>query len=507
VVAARFGEQSPNALVGLSAALRALGRFDEADAVLARATEKFPDDQWVAIGSAQTALERRDWVEAARRWQTVKQRFPHYARAYTGRAEALIESGQFEEAERVLTEAADRFPTDISVAQSLVVLINRRAGAAAHRNEPAEPRLNPKNTVQLTGDLVAQSAATTLPKLQRLPPVRAYREGNGSDPWTDLPPRLITTENEYIRLRDVTLYNIFGCYGLVELSDGRLHTKDWIGAFNIHCSIFIEQQGDDFYRVRDPIPPDAPAPEILSGEYFLPYRLAGTYYFHFLTETLSHIHTALRCWPDTTILIPNCEGFFERIPRQVHIDAVGALAPDAAKLKFLNERIYKVNNLIVPRRWLFGDCDYADEILRRLSPPRSNDANRVVYISRKLANSRRLDNEEALLDAIRQSFSGCKVVHLETMRFAEQIELFYNAKMIISPHGGGLTNLVFCRPGTAVIEILPKDCSCMYRDISQIRSLEYFAYMPAKVDWGAASYQIDVADFVNALAEFCKGVP
>ena len=39
---------------------------------------------------------------------------------------------------------------------------------------------------------------------------------------------------------------------------------------------------------------------------------------------------------------------------------------------------------------------------------------------------------------------------------AEQIEAFRNARIVLSPHGAGLTNILFCRPNTTLIEIFPE---------------------------------------------------
>ena len=38
-----------------------------------------------------------------------------------------------------------------------------------------------------------------------------------------------------------------------------------------------------------------------------------------------------------------------------------------------------------------------------------------------------------------------------------QIEAFRSARIVISVHGAGLTNLLFCQPGTLVIELLPSN--------------------------------------------------
>ena len=43
------------------------------------------------------------------------------------------------------------------------------------------------------------------------------------------------------------------------------------------------------------------------------------------------------------------------------------------------------------------------------------------------------------------------------MCFREQVDAFASADLIFCPHGSGLTNIVFCKPGTRIVEIVPPD--------------------------------------------------
>ncbi len=44
----------------------------------------------------------------------------------------------------------------------------------------------------------------------------------------------------------------------------------------------------------------------------------------------------------------------------------------------------------------------------------------------------------------------------------EQAELMASCEAVVAPHGGGLSNLVFCRPGTKVIEIFSPELVAGY---------------------------------------------
>src|SRR6185437_6976398 len=66
----------PAGFVGGAAALREQGRLDEAEALLAEAVTRFPDEQSAAVEHGWSANRRRDWPEAVQRWEAVRRRYP-----------------------------------------------------------------------------------------------------------------------------------------------------------------------------------------------------------------------------------------------------------------------------------------------------------------------------------------------------------------------------------------------------------------------------------------------
>jgi capsular polysaccharide biosynthesis protein len=46
-----------------------------------------------------------------------------------------------------------------------------------------------------------------------------------------------------------------------------------------------------------------------------------------------------------------------------------------------------------------------------------------------------------------------ELLTLESRSLAEQMSLFAGADAVVAQHGAALANLVWCRPGTAVVEI------------------------------------------------------
>lgn len=97
-----------------------------------------------------------------------------------------------------------------------------------------------------------------------------------------------------------------------------------------------------------------------------------------------------------------------------------------------------------------------------------------IYISRLKASSRRITNEVELL-LLLDSY-GFKRLYLEEYTIVEQIKLFNNANMIVAPHGAGLSNIIFSKPNTIVLELLPyEEFSTTFLNLSKLNGLQYFS--------------------------------
>lgn len=101
----------------------------------------------------------------------------------------------------------------------------------------------------------------------------------------------------------------------------------------------------------------------------------------------------------------------------------------------------------------------------RTASPRAGPARRIL-ISR--AGRRRLANQQEIASVLRPL--GFETAGTAGMAPAGQAALFRGAEIVVAPHGAELANLLFCEPGTIVLEISP-DC--------EFRS--YYARMSSKL--------------------------
>ena len=102
-------------------------------------------------------------------------------------------------------------------------------------------------------------------------------------------------------------------------------------------------------------------------------------------------------------------------------------------------------------------------------------------------------NNKIFIDRSESRFNHCQIINnnevmncLNNLGFSiyktgelsisEQIYLFNNAKIIIGAHGAAFTNLVFCKPNTKIIEIIPRaHPNEVNKKISEVKKLDYIA--------------------------------
>jgi capsular polysaccharide biosynthesis protein len=140
-----------------------------------------------------------------------------------------------------------------------------------------------------------------------------------------------------------------------------------------------------------------------------------------------------------------------------------------------------------------------------LQPGRSAPGRRL-YVTRRAAASRRLRNEDLLLRRLEPL--GFEVIDPGQMAFDEQVAAFQGASMVIGPHGAGLANLVFCPPGTGVVELcVPGYPQLTYEWISSLCELRYRP-VPGRENGsrtrsmsGRQDFDVDPVDVVRSLDE------
>lgn len=94
-----------------------------------------------------------------------------------------------------------------------------------------------------------------------------------------------------------------------------------------------------------------------------------------------------------------------------------------------------------------------------------------VFISRQDSH-RHMINEDEIFKLFEQY--GFKKYILSKMTLQEQISLFHNAQTIVATNGSSLTNALFCKPGTNIVEIFLARSDATFYYASEILKLNHY---------------------------------
>jgi hypothetical protein len=97
---------------------------------------------------------------------------------------------------------------------------------------------------------------------------------------------------------------------------------------------------------------------------------------------------------------------------------------------------------------------------------------RRIYVSRQDSSARRLLNEQEVILLVESL--GFDVIQTSRMLVEEQIDAFSSCDMVVGPHGAGMANVIFCRPGTPFLELMTDSyVQWSMRRLASVSSLRY----------------------------------
>ena len=197
---------------------------------------------------------------------------------------------------------------------------------------------------------------------------------------------------------------------------------------------------------------DAPAETI--GCAFSAITTWSGNYFHWILEILPRFE-GLFVYEEKTGIFPNI--IIEKNPPSWKMESLEMLGV-TDYLIFADKPGYYVDRLVIPttkRTRGYLDTMSVAWLRKHLRSKERVFTNPYIYITRRYASKRRVNNETELTDYLQGE--GFRVVAMENASLEEQISTMRGAKCVISPHGSGLANIVFTRERTKVIELVTPD--------------------------------------------------
>lgn len=129
-----------------------------------------------------------------------------------------------------------------------------------------------------------------------------------------------------------------------------------------------------------------------------------------------------------------------------------------------------------------------------------------IFISRKDSNIRNIINEDELFRALKPY--GFERYELAKLSVVDQIQLFNQADIIVSPQGTGLANSIFCKPNVKIIELFQSLNDATFWYLSQDFNFNYAAVQTAQfienyiTAWQSPTIiPLQVVDLIKPLIE------
>lgn len=213
----------------------------------------------------------------------------------------------------------------------------------------------------------------------------------------------------------------------------------------------------------------------LKGRYFLIHNHWCPGYYHWMTEAIPRLWHVRDLVVDRVLILPqNFQGVLTEsleaiysgnifwLPHRTNAIVTDLLIPENPPFS----GVYDIKLLVALR-------SRYTEWLHRVSP--QHVTSRRVYVSRAKARQRKVINEQEITSMLAKK--GFSIVSFEDCDFKEQVVLMRDLEILLGIHGAGLTNMLFMRPGSVVVELQKNpeldEPSVLYRDLAEALGLSY----------------------------------
>ena len=189
--------------------------------------------------------------------------------------------------------------------------------------------------------------------------------------------------------------------------------------------------------------------------------------------------------------------------KRFHLETLNLLGfPEGRLLKIKDGMHLQCERLFVPSFGSTWNMSWTCEFLRdSFLPDDLAEPHRLIYISRKDAPYRKIINEEEVEDYLREI--GFEIVQMSELPFLEQVKICAEAKIVVGPHGAGLSNIIFCRDAKVLEIFSPSYVNECYWSLINIDGAEYYYLIgentPEILPFSQRNFKVDMGRFKRTL--------
>jgi len=204
-------------------------------------------------------------------------------------------------------------------------------------------------------------------------------------------------------------------------------------------------------------------------------------YYHFLIEQFTRLFMVLDMeGPVDAVLMYHSNRFMN--------ESLALIGLHGKALSFDDNQVpLFVEELIIPQSHICGIASvYILEIAKqyfdtklKLWPKQLNSTQKKITVIKRSGTTRIIKNHDQLIAQLQSTFPKEEiVVFQEPFTILETAKLFASSDIVIAPHGSGLSNIIFTRPGSIIIEIYEAEIAVNFNT----------CFYPLAVAWGNKYY-------------------
>lgn len=250
--------------------------------------------------------------------------------------------------------------------------------------------------------------------------------------------------------------SIYGPYGIVILDSHKIYQDSlwtWSALFKAPSDLF-----------------PLPEPEQFDGTLATIALEGHSNYFHWMLEILPRIYLLQQSgYHYDKLYTPPLNYNFQKAT----LEAIGINLDTVIQATTTTH--IKPTKLIFPSQ-VARSCvstQWAIDFLRAtfLGNYQLKDGKKKIFISRQNAKIRKIINEEEIFALLKPL--GFEKIFMEKLSVQEQAQIAHEAEIIVGTHGAGLTNIIFARPGTTIIELFQEHLDECFFDLSSLLSFKH----------------------------------
>jgi capsular polysaccharide biosynthesis protein len=206
-------------------------------------------------------------------------------------------------------------------------------------------------------------------------------------------------------------------------------------------------------------------------------------YFHWLADALPRLFLVRQHLKDWTLLLPHYARTLSFVEPSLAPFGPGRVRYAGADEVLACRRLFVPTHAAPPGHFNEDVIRSIRQVLVTAYGSSSGEAPADrLYISRSAARRRKVSNEADVLDVLRRF--GFRIFHPESCPFEEQVRTASAARYLVSSHGAGLTNMLFMRPDSHVLELRHQDdrLSNCYFTMASALGLQYSYQTCAPLD-------------------------